>query len=70
MLLSALLKLSDVAWAAGAALLVGFGAAAFYFSDLVLGWNRFVAPIPNGRLLNLVLYDLGQILLIAGVIVQ
>jgi len=43
------------------------GAFLFYISDLILAWNRFVAPIQNGRLLNIVAYHLGQIALIVGV---
>ncbi len=70
MLLSAMLKLTDVAWDAGAALLVSLGAFLFYISDVILAWNKFVAPIPNGRIYNIAAYHLGQIALIAGVIAQ
>ena len=37
------------------------GALLFYASDGVLGWNRFVEPIPHGRLLIMTTYHLGQI---------
>lgn len=70
MLLSAMLKLMDTSWQAGAALLVACGAALFYFSDVVLAWNRFVAPIKNGQIINNLLYHAGQMALIAGVIWQ
>lgn len=70
MLLSAMLKLNDLTWQAGAAMLVGLGAFLFYISDIVLAWNKFVAPIQHGRIFNIGLYHLGQIALIAGVIVQ
>ena len=70
MLLSALLTLSNTDWSAGASLLVSFGAFAFYLSDVILAWNKFVAPISNGKLLNIGLYHAGQIALIAGVILQ
>ncbi|MBI4760767.1 MAG: lysoplasmalogenase [Chloroflexota bacterium] len=70
MLYAALTTLSNPAWKAGASLLVGVGAFLFYLSDIVLAWNRFVAPIKNGRIINIALYHLGQISLIAGVIGQ
>lgn len=70
MLLSAMMKLSDPAWNAGAALLVSGGAFLFYLSDIILAWNKFVLPIAHGRIYNIGAYHLGQIALIAGVIVQ
>ncbi len=70
MLLSAVIKLNDLTWHAGAALLVAGGAFLFYLSDIILAWNKFVAPIQNGRIYNIALYHLGQIMLIAGVILQ
>jgi uncharacterized membrane protein YhhN len=70
MLLSAMLKLTDISWQAGAALLVAFGAFLFYLSDIILAWMKFVAPIQNGRIYNILAYHLGQIALIAGVVMQ
>ena len=70
MLLSALLTLSNPAWGAAASLLVSLGAFLFYLSDIVLAWNRFVTPLKHGRLLNIILYHLGQIALVAGVVSQ
>jgi uncharacterized membrane protein YhhN len=70
MLLSAMLKLTDVSWLASAALLVALGAFLFYLSDIILAWMKFIAPIQNGRVYNILAYHLGQIALIAGVIVQ
>ena len=70
MLLSAMLKLTDPAWGAGASLLVALGAFLFFLSDIVLAWNKFVTPIQNGRILNIGLYHLGQIMLAAGVVMQ
>lgn len=70
MLLSAMLKLSDPLWQAGASLLVALGAFLFYLSDIVLAWLKFVAPIQNGRVINIGLYHLGQICIAAGVILQ
>ena len=70
MLLSAMIKLNDLTWNAGAALLVGIGAFLFYISDIILAWHKFVAPFQYGRIYNIAAYHLGQIMLIAGVIAQ
>lgn len=70
MLYAAMTTLSNPEWKAGASLLVGLGAFIFYASDLLLAWNKFVSPIKNGRMINIGLYHLGQIGLIAGVISQ
>lgn len=70
MLLSAMIKLNDLSWDAGASILVSLGAFLFYISDVILAWNKFVASIPHGRIYNIAAYHLGQIALIAGVIVQ
>jgi uncharacterized membrane protein YhhN len=70
MLLSALLTLMRTDWKAGASLMVSTGAALFYFSDVILAWDRFVTPIKNGRVINMIAYHLGQILLIAGALAQ
>ena len=70
MLLSAMVKLNDLSWHAGASILVAVGAFLFYLSDIVLAWNKFVSPFNYGRIYNIALYHLGQIMLIAGVIVQ
>jgi uncharacterized membrane protein YhhN len=68
MLYAAMTTLSNPAWGAGASLLVSAGAFLFYLSDLILAWNKFVNPIPNGRVFNIAAYHLGQMALIAGVI--
>jgi hypothetical protein len=65
-----MLKQFDITWEAGAALLVSVGAFLFYISDIILAWNKFVAPIQHGRIYNIGAYHLGQIALIAGVIAQ
>jgi hypothetical protein len=49
---------------------VSVGAFLFFISDVILAWNKFVSPIKNGRILNIAAYHLGQIGLIAGVIIQ
>jgi uncharacterized membrane protein YhhN len=70
MLLSAMLKLTDLSWNMVAALLVALGAFLFYLSDIILAWMKFIAPIQNGRIYNILSYHLGQIALIAGVVIQ
>ena len=70
MLLSAMMKLSDLTWDANAAALVSVGAFLFYISDIILAWNKFVSPIQHGRIYNIAAYHLGQIALIAGVIMH
>jgi hypothetical protein len=42
----------------------------FFYSDAILAWIKFVAPIKNGRMMNMITYHLGQIALIAGVLIQ
>ena len=70
MLLAAMLTLFRLDWDATASLLVSFGAALFYFSDITLAWHRFVAPIKNGRMLNIGMYHLAQIMIVVGVGMQ
>lgn len=70
MLLSALLTIYRTDWKTSASGLVSLGAILFYFSDIILAWNRFVKPFKNSRVMNMVAYHLGQIALITGVIVQ
>ena len=53
------------AWGTGA-WLAGVGAIAFAVSDWVLGYQRFVGPLPGGRLSVIVPYHVGQALLIVG----
>jgi uncharacterized membrane protein YhhN len=48
------------------AILAGLGAMAFAASDWVLGHERFVDPLPGGRLSVIVPYHVGQALLVVG----
>jgi uncharacterized membrane protein YhhN len=70
MLLSAILTIYRTDWKTSASGLVSLGAILFYFSDVILAWNKFVRPIRNGRVVNMVAYHLGQIALISGVVIQ
>jgi uncharacterized membrane protein YhhN len=53
------------AWGSGQ-WLAGVGAMAFALSDWVLGHQRFVGPLPGGRLSVIIPYHVGQALLIVG----
>ena len=70
MLYAAMVTIYDPAWKTSAAFSVSLGAFLFCASDALLAWNKFVSPIKNGRVLNITLYHLGQIGLVAGVISQ
>ena len=69
MLLSAILTLFSPNWKLPASGLVALGAILFYLSDLLLAWDKFVNPVKNGRLANMILYHLGQFALVAGVLI-
>jgi uncharacterized membrane protein YhhN len=68
MLFAAMSTIFDPIWSTRAAFFVSMGALLFCASDVILAWNRFVAPIRNGRVINIALYHLGQIGIIAGII--
>jgi uncharacterized membrane protein YhhN len=70
MLLSAMLTLSNTQWDAVAAPLAAVGAFLLYMGDLALGWSKFVGPVSGGRPLQIGMYEAGQILLAAGVVMQ
>jgi uncharacterized membrane protein YhhN len=54
-----------VASAGGTGSLVALGGALFFFySDALLGWYRFVAPLGWGRPVNITAYHAGQALLV------
>jgi uncharacterized membrane protein YhhN len=58
-----------VASAGGTGSLVALaGALLFFYSDAILAWNRFVRPIRYGRVVNLVPYHLGQVLLVLSLV--
>jgi uncharacterized membrane protein YhhN len=70
MLYAAMSTIYNPDWKTNASFFVSAGAFLFCASDAVLAWNKFVSPVKNGRAWNIWLYYLGQIGLIAGVIVQ
>jgi uncharacterized membrane protein YhhN len=58
-----------VASAGGTGSLVALaGALLFFYSDAVLAWNRFVKPLPGGRMANIVLYHVGQAVLVISLL--
>jgi alkenylglycerophosphocholine hydrolase len=70
MLYAAMSTIYNPTWKTNASFFVSLGAFLFCASDAILAWNKFVAPIKNGRVWNITLYYLGQLGLIAGVISQ
>lgn len=68
MLLSAIYTLLRPEWKLLPAALVALGGLLFYVSDSMLALDRFVKPIRNGRLWVRITYHLGQMGLIAGVV--
>jgi uncharacterized membrane protein YhhN len=58
-----------VASAGGTGSLVALaGALLFFYSDAILAWNRFVKPMPFGRIVNIVPYHLGEALLVLSLV--
>ena len=58
-----------VASAGGTGSLVALaGGLLFFYSDAILAWNRFVRPLPFGRVVNIVPYHLGEALLVLSLI--
>jgi uncharacterized membrane protein YhhN len=58
-----------VASAGGTGSLVAVaGALLFLYSDAILAWNRFVKPLPYGRLVNIVPYHVGEALLVLSLL--
>ena len=45
------------------------GALLFFYSDAILAWNRFVRPLPLGRVVNIVPYHLGQAVLVLSLVI-
>jgi uncharacterized membrane protein YhhN len=58
-----------VASAGGTGSLVALaGALLFFYSDAILAWNRFVKPLPYGRIVNMVPYHVGEALLVLSLV--
>ena len=70
MLISALWTLFRSDWGIWNAMLVSLGALLFYSSDLINAWIRFVNPVRSGRVVVMITYHAGQMLLIVGVVLN
>ena len=70
MVFSALATLVRTDWRMDAAGLAASGALLFLFSDILLAVDRFIQPLPTARLWKRVAYQLGQLALVAGVLIQ
>lgn len=68
MLYAATITLLDNDWNYQNAFMVSTGALAFYFSDILNAWVRFVSDISAGRLKIMMTYHIGQILLVMGMV--
>ena len=66
MLYSALTTLVRTDWRIFAALFASSGALLFFISDTTLAFNKFVQPLPNARVITMITYHLGQILIALG----
>jgi len=55
------LSATAVLAASSGILVAALGGAAFFMSDALLGWGRFVGPTPGGRKLVMITYHLGQL---------
>jgi len=44
------------------------GALLFFYSDAILAWNKFVKPLPAGRVVNIVPYHVGEALLVLSLV--
>ena len=69
MVISALMTHFRTGWQPISAGLVSIGAAMFLFSDALLAFDRFIRPLPTARLWKRVTYQLGQLAIIAGVLI-
>ncbi|MGW8249921.1 MAG: lysoplasmalogenase [Anaerolineales bacterium] len=70
MLFLALRTMTGNFWDTQSALLVSAGALLFFISDTLLAWNKFVYPLRQGRLISIIPYHLGQILLAVGAVLH
>ncbi|MDP2989997.1 MAG: lysoplasmalogenase [Kiritimatiellota bacterium] len=68
MVISALTTKFRSEWLPAASALVSCGALLFLFSDVLLAVDRFIQPLPTARLWKRVTYQLGQLAIIAGVL--
>lgn len=70
MFISGFSTLFRIEWPPASALLAALGAALFVASDSLLAWNKFVHPLRTRRVVYMAAYHLGQIAIIAGVLLN
>jgi uncharacterized membrane protein YhhN len=46
------------------------GGLLFFFSDVIFAWYRFVKPVSWGQPVNIVMYQLGQALLVVSLAIS
>ena len=68
MVVSAIATAGRPEWPAANSALAIAGALSFMASDSMIGWNRFVHPIPRGDVWVMSTYHVGQILLVLGLL--
>jgi alkenylglycerophosphocholine hydrolase len=57
-------------WPKQAAFFAASGGFLFLISDSLLGYNRFVHPLPGGKALEMVMYHLAQVSIIAAMLLR
>lgn len=70
MVISAVLTNFNPKWPPAAGVLVSCGAVLFLFSDVLLAADRFIQPMPSARLWKRITYQIGQLAIIAGVLLS
>jgi uncharacterized membrane protein YhhN len=70
MMVAAISTTDNPTWLIQNSAQVAAGGMLFFLSDTMLAYDRFVKPIPNGRLWVRISYHLGQILIISGAALQ
>lgn len=68
MLFLAGIRLMDENWSVLSAILAAFGAFSFFTSDVLNAWTRFVAKLPNDRIIIMGLYHIGQFSIAIGIL--
>jgi uncharacterized membrane protein YhhN len=68
MVVSAIATAGRPEWSAANSALAIAGALSFMASDSMIGWNRFVQPIPRGNVWVMATYHVGQVLLVLGLL--
>jgi len=68
MVFSAITTFLRLEWSFLSAMSVSIGAILFFLSDTILAWNKFVQPLRFGKLITIINYHLGQILIIIGAV--